>query len=105
MRVTANSGTALNTALFARRPVYKKTDEPPAASTSLIVRPVAAVSAPATAMSARPLAAFLAQLIAKAQDLPVSRVRRRADPAEGASVYRAVAGLARQNESKKVRVV
>ena len=105
MRVTANSGTALNTALLARRPVYQKADATPSGSTSLTVRPVVAVASPEAAMPARPLAAFLAQLIAKAQDLPVSRERRRADPAEGASVYRAVAGLSRPNESKKICVI
>jgi hypothetical protein len=55
-------------------------------------------------MPARPLAAFLAQLIAKAQDLPASRERRRVDPAEGARAYRAT-GLARSKESKTVRVI
>jgi hypothetical protein len=55
-------------------------------------------------MPARPLAAFLAQLIARAQDLPVSRERRRADLTEGASVYRAAA-LGRAHESKTIRVI
>lgn len=105
MRVTANSGTALNTAFLARRPIDQKADEASSGSKSLIVRPVTAVPLPEAAMPARPLAAFLAQLIAKAQDMPVSRERRRADPAEGARVYRAVAGLGRQNESKNVRLV
>jgi hypothetical protein len=105
MRLTANSGTALDPALLARRPACQKADETPSGSTSLIVRPVAAVSSPETAMPARPLAAFLAQLIAKAQDLPVSRERRRADPAEGASVYRAAAGLGRPDKSKNIRVI
>ena len=48
---------------------------------------------------------LLAQLIAKAQDLPVSRERRRVDPAEGARVYRAAAGLHRPNENQYVRVI
>ena len=105
MRVTANSGTALNTAFLARRPIEQKADAAPSASKSLTVRPVSAVPSPRAAMPARPLAAFLAQLIAKAQDLPASRERRRADPAEGARVYRAVAGLGRPNESKNLRVI
>lgn len=105
MRVTAHSGTSLNTALPERRRIYQKADETPSASKNLIVRPVTAVSSPEAAMPAHPLAAFLAQLIAKAQDLPATRVRRRADPAEGARVYRAVAGLARSKESKKLRLV
>jgi hypothetical protein len=105
MRVTANSGTSLNAAFPERRPIYQKTDETPSASKNLTVRPVTAVYSPEAAMPVRPLAAFLAQLIAKVQDLPATRVRRRADPAEGARLYRAVAGLARSKESKKVRVV
>ena len=105
MRVTANSGTALNTAFLARRSVYQKADEAPDGSTSLTVRPVTAASSAKAATTARPLAAFLAQLIAKAQDLPASREWRRADPAEGARIYRAAAGLGRLNESKNIRVV
>jgi hypothetical protein len=105
MRITANSGTAFNTAFLARRPVYQEADEAPSGSTSLTVRPVTETSSPEAAMPARPLAAFLAQLIAKAQDLPVSRERRRADPAEGASVYRAVASLGRPDQSKNIRVI
>jgi hypothetical protein len=105
MRITANSRTAFDTAFRARRSVYQKADTAPSAGSSLTVRPVTATSSPEAATSARPLAAFLAQLIAKAQDLPVSRERRRADPAEGASVYRAVAGLGRPDQSKNIRVI
>lgn len=105
MRITASSGTALNTVFLARRPIDQKADEAPSGNKSLIVRPVTAVASSEAAMPARPLAALLAQLIAKAQDLPASRERRRADPAEGARVYRAAAGLGRRNEGKSVRVV
>ena len=105
MRVTGNSKTSLNAAFPERRRIYQKTDETPPAGKSLIVRPVIAPSSPEAAMSARPLAAFLAQLIAKTQDLPATRVRRRADPADVAGIYRAVAGLTRSKESKKLRVV
>jgi hypothetical protein len=105
MRITANSGTALDTAFLARRPVYQKTDAAPAQSTSLTVRPVTAVPPTDVTMPARPLAVLLAQLIAKAQDLPISRERRRADPAEGARVYQAASGLGRPNEPKYVRVI
>jgi hypothetical protein len=105
MRITANSGTAPSTAFLARRPVYQKADEAPVQSTSLTVRPVTAVSSAQATMSTRPLAALLAQLIAKAQDLPVSRERRRADPAEGARVYRGAADLSRPHDNKCVRVI
>ncbi len=104
MRVTANSGTGLSADFLARQPFDQQAEAAPSGSKSLIV-PVPAASSPEAAMPARPLAAFLAQLIAKAQDLPASRERRRADPAEGARLYRAVAGLARPNEGKNQRVV
>ncbi len=105
MWVTADSGTGLGADFLARRPLDQRAEAAPSGSKSLIVRPVPAASSPEAAMPARPLAAFLAQLIAKAQDLPASRERRRADPAEGARLYRAVAGLARPNEGKNRRVV
>jgi hypothetical protein len=105
MRIKANSGTAPSTAFPPRRSVYQKADAAPAQSTSLTVRPVTAVPSAEATMPARPLAALLAQLIAKAQDLPVSRERRRAHPAEGARVYRAAAGLVRPHENKYVRVI
>jgi hypothetical protein len=44
--------------------------------------------------AARPLSALVAQLVAGAENLPVARARRRADPAESAAIYRAVASLA-----------
>ena len=105
MRVTGKTGTSLNTAFPDRRRIYQKADETPSANKNLIVRPVIAASSPEAALPARPLAAFLAQLIAKAQDLPATRVRRRANPADVAGIYRAVAGLARPKESKKLRVI
>ena len=105
MRVTANSGTGLSADFLARQPFDQQAEAAPSGSKSLIVRPVPTASSPEAAMPARPLAAFLAQLIAKAQDLPASRERRRADPAEGARLYRAVAGLARSNEGKNLRVI
>jgi hypothetical protein len=103
MRVTGKNGTSFNTAFPERRRIYQNADETPSASKSLIVRPVTA--SPPLEARARPLAGFLAQLIAKAQDLPATRVRRRADPVDAARAYRAVADLARSKESKKLRVV
>ena len=104
MRITANNGTTLNTAYFARRFVYQKADQSAPAGRNLTVRPAAASSS-AIDGHERPLAAFLAQLIAKAQDMPVSRERRRADPVESANAYRAAAGLGRTSNKKSLRVV
>jgi hypothetical protein len=50
-------------------------------------------SGPATAVDpagSRPLAAFLAQLIATAQQAPQTRRRRRAEPKEASAIYAAV---------------
>jgi hypothetical protein len=105
MRITANRGTALNIAFLARPTVYQTGDEALAESKSLTIRSASAASSNETTMPARPLAAFLAQLIARAQDLPVSRERRRADPAEGASIYRAMSGLGSPDKSKNIRLV
>jgi hypothetical protein len=41
----------------------------------------------------RTLSALIAQLIAGAEDMPSSRVRRRADPGAGMNAYQAVARL------------
>jgi hypothetical protein len=35
----------------------------------------------------------LAQLVAAAEDLPATRMRRRADPGQSTELYRAVSGL------------
>ena len=105
MRIAGHYGTGLDRAACARRPVYQDTEPTPAESRSLIVHPAAAASSPSIAMPARSHAALLAQLIAKAQDLPVSRERRRADPLESANIYRAIAGVDRVNEKKSLRLI
>lgn len=51
--------------------------------------------------STRPLASVLAQLAASAGDHPFTRARRRADPAEAASVY----GLAAQAQAPARKVI
>lgn len=103
MRITANTGTGLNTAYFTRRPVYQKAEVIPAVSRSLVARPLTPSSS--VPVHERPQAAFLAQLIAKAQDMPVSRERRRADAADSAGAYRAAAELDRDFKKKSLRVV
>ena len=64
---------------------------PAAESRALVaVTPVAASSEPRTSHR---LAAFLAHLIATKEQLPQTRERRRAEPAEALAVYRAAAAL------------
>ena len=103
MPVTASQGTAFGGGLPARASVYQKADEAPAKA--LIVRPEPMAPAPIAPHSTRPFAPFLAQLMAKSADMPVSRLRRRADPADGARAYRAGAELARARGGKSLRVV
>jgi hypothetical protein len=55
--------------------------------------------------SGRPAAALLAQLVAGAQNLPASRARRRADPGDGARLYRAVADLDAASQPRTLRLV
>jgi hypothetical protein len=104
MRITTNHGTALNPAFFARRSVYQEPETERPTGTSLVVHPLAALSSNASA-TGRPDASLLAQLIAKTLDLPVSRVRCRIDPLQGANAYRAIAGLGRANENGKLRLI
>jgi hypothetical protein len=54
---------------------------------------------------ARPLSALIAQLVAGAENLPTARLRRRADPAESAGLYRAVARLAPEASAAPRRII
>jgi hypothetical protein len=53
----------------------------------------------------RPLCALIAQLVAGAENLPSARLRRRADPAESAGHYRAIARLAPEAPTTPRRVI
>ena len=67
--------------------------------------PPAEHAAPADApQRTRPAAALLAQLVAANEDLPVSRVRRRADPAAGVRIYRTIADLAPKSAQPASRI-
>lgn len=71
----------------ARRP--NGTNETPAASTALVpVTPPEAIAKPANSL-ARPNPAFVAHLIAMAQQAPQTRMLRRASPDEAQARYRA----------------
>ena len=104
MQIGSNPGTAHNPAFFARRSVYQEADAVPSTCTSLAVNSPAAARLSAAA-TGRPDASLLAQLIAKAQDLPVSRVRCRIDPLEGTNAYRAAAKLGRAPEGGNLGLI
>jgi hypothetical protein len=87
MRVTAYGGTAFSADLPPRERVYQAPKEAAAESRSLVVQPAPPLST--VEQTGRPLVAFLAQLMAKAEDMPETRMKRRIDPADGASIYRA----------------
>ena len=93
MQIAASQNTNLDlgrrhNALLAPKPA----DELLRAALPAVVPGQACNSAPVATRN-RPVAALLAQLIAGAEDMPSSRVRRRADPGAGVDAYRAVSGL------------
>lgn len=53
----------------------------------------------------RAVATLLAQLVAGAEDLPATRVKRRADPQSGAECYRAMASLGTGKAPVRIRVI
>jgi hypothetical protein len=53
----------------------------------------------------RPLSALIAQLIAGAEDMPSSRIRRRADPAAGMDAYQTAARLGRAPLPARSRLI
>jgi hypothetical protein len=103
MRVSGSSGTAFGTAFSARASVYQEAEDSPTAGRDLVPQQPAFPAPQPPAPSARPLAPFLAQLLAAADHMPASRARRRADPADGARSYRAAENLVRNAEGKSLR--
>jgi hypothetical protein len=106
MRISATPGTAIDPDRSNRSAHTTVTAEPEAPVPNSALVPVA-VDRRFSERSAsnRPLAALLAQLMANAQNLPATRARRRADPGEGARLYRAVASLAAVSRPHTRRVV
>lgn len=93
MQIAASQSTGLDlgrrhNALLAPKPA----DELLRAALPAVVPGQARNNAPVATRN-RPVPAFLAQLIAGAEDMPNSRVRRRADPGASVDAYRAVSGL------------
>jgi hypothetical protein len=104
MRLTGYSRAAFGTDFTRRQIVYQMSEPALPQSTSLIVRPARPAPLPAPD-GARPEVPFLAQLLAKAENMPASRTRRRADPTEGARAYGAAADLGRPRRGKSLRLV
>ena len=72
-------------------PVSVTEDSPSATGRSLVpvAQPIAASDGPARLHNPRPSAAFLAQLVATAQQAPQTRIRRRATADHAAALYAA----------------
>ena len=79
----------------ARRPIgiANSAVAAPIASTALVPIAPAAPSERPLSASRRPVAAFVAQLIATRQRAPQTRARRRAHPAEAVAAYRWISEL------------
>lgn len=102
MRISASVGSGFDR---PRHDVDQSVDSEEARRTSLpALIPEANRSAAASAAIVRPAATLLAQLVAGAENLPTSRVRRRADPQTGADTYRANAELAPLHRRRAVRI-
>jgi hypothetical protein len=94
MRISATHGTAIDPERghHSAHAQVKAEAEAPASDSALVSVAVDRRFSERSA-SSRPLATLLAQLMANAQNFPTTRARRRADPGEGARIYRAAASL------------
>ena len=89
MLAVSGIGTSTVTPRSARRApaVLSETEAPACESRALIAIPAPVPAERAGTASRRPLAAFVAQLIATQTRAPQTRVRRRAEPGEVLAVY------------------
>jgi hypothetical protein len=102
MRISASVGSGCDR---PRPDINQSVDSQAARGASLpALVPKATRSATAHAVIVRPVATLLAQLVAGAENLPASRVRRRTDPQTGADTYRATAELAPPHQRRAVRI-
>lgn len=96
VRIGASGKTALGPAFRSRTVAsVKQSDEhePAQTGTNLVLAEARKALRQDQHPSNRPLAAFLTQLIAKAQDVPSTRTKCRIDPAEGTRIYRDVSAI------------
>lgn len=92
MRVTASLHTGLDTSPRRRNPEDSGRQDPPRPASLPAVIPSADRAVRDSAPSrVRPPSPLLAQLVAGSENLPVARMRRRADPGTTAELYRSVA--------------
>jgi len=101
MRISASIGGGFER---PRHDIDRSVDSEETRRTSLpALVPGANRSAAASTATVRPAATLLAQLVAGAENLPISRIRRRADPQAGADTYRATAERA-PHQRRAVRI-
>jgi hypothetical protein len=93
MRIVASQGTGLGLERRQNAPVAPQNAAEPVRTALPAIIPNRTLESRALAARHRPLSALLAQLIAVAEDLPATRVRRRADPGAGMDAYHAAARL------------
>jgi len=106
MRIAASTSTGLNLHPRGAGADARDTTEPPVRTTlpAVIARPDNSLDTDRSA-SSRSNASFLAQLVAGAEDLPTSRVRRRADPATAIGCYLEIAGLTGGHSRPPIRLI
>jgi hypothetical protein len=89
MRISARLDSGLNLDRRSQT-APRRTDAPQRAQLPAVIEPRTERSATA---SSRPVAALVAQLVAHAEDMPVTREHRRAEPSAGTDAYRSMANL------------
>jgi hypothetical protein len=93
LRISASLGTGIDPARREPTFVPEKAVGPARTTLPAVVPAAGRNDDCAPSKQGRPVTALLAQLVAGAEDLPVTRLRRRADPGRSTELYRAVSSL------------
>jgi hypothetical protein len=93
MRISPNLGTGIDPARRKPASVPEQAVAPARTTLPAVVPGADRNDDWAPSKQGRPVTALLAQLVAGAEDLPATRMRRRADPGPSTELYRAVSGL------------
>jgi hypothetical protein len=106
MRISASTSNCLN--LHPRNAgagARDKSETPIRAALPAVITPPDRPQEPDHGMRHRVNAPFLAQLVAGIEDMPTTRVRRRADAAIANECYRGIAGLAGGHPHARIRLI
>ncbi len=104
MRISASISSGLDLDQRDRTPAAaQRADESIRSNLPSVIEQAAPRCQPAP--QGRPVAALVAQLVAHAEDMPVTRALRRADAGYGANAYQSVAELGPRFDAHTARVI